>query len=84
MSAGAGFFYIGPDDEDNRYAGRGFALVDPVFTIDPAFADRYRLVGVPGEVAAAVPEPGVWALMVLGIGGAGAVLRRRRAGAVSA
>jgi hypothetical protein len=28
--------------------------------------------------AVAVPEPGVWALMILGFGGAGAALRRRR------
>lgn len=28
---------------------------------------------------AAVPEPGVWALMVLGFGGMGAMLRRHRA-----
>jgi hypothetical protein len=27
---------------------------------------------------AAVPEPGAWALMILGFGGAGAMLRRRR------
>ena len=28
--------------------------------------------------AAAVPEPAAWALMILGFGGAGAQLRRRR------
>jgi len=32
---------------------------------------------------AAVPEPGTWALMIAGFGGAGAVLRRRRTLAVA-
>ena len=40
------------------------------------------LVGsVPG---AAVPEPGTWALMILGFGAAGVAIRRRRAGFASA
>ena len=30
------------------------------------------------EPQAAIPEPGAWALMILGFGGAGAMLRRRR------
>ena len=33
---------------------------------------------------AAVPEPGAWALMILGFGGAGTVLRRRRSGFAAA
>jgi hypothetical protein len=35
----------------------------------------------PGDISqpGAVPEPGTWALMITGFGGAGAVLRRRRA-----
>ena len=32
----------------------------------------------PIKTTAAVPEPGVWALMILGFGAAGASLRRRR------
>ena len=39
--------------------------------------------GDPGGGAGGVPEPASWALMILGFGGAGATLRRRRA-AISA
>jgi len=31
-----------------------------------------------------IPEPGVWALMILGFGGVGAMMRRRRSGMVAA
>jgi hypothetical protein len=33
---------------------------------------------VAGDVTGGVPEPGTWALMILGFGGAGASLRMRR------
>jgi len=33
---------------------------------------------LPGGGVGAVPEPGVWALMILGFGAVGAMLRRRR------
>ena len=36
-----------------------------------------------GAVAAGVPEPGAWALMLIGFGGLGAVLRRARGSTVS-
>jgi len=41
--------------------------------VDTVRLDNVRLSGV-----AAVPEPTTWALMILGFGGAGAMLRRRR------
>ena len=54
-----------------------------------------RVVGVGGpdavfsgtatfEATAAVPEPGAWALMIMGFGGAGAMIRRRRVALVAA
>ena len=35
-------------------------------------------------ITGVVPEPGTWALMILGFGGAGAMLRRRRTTAATA
>jgi hypothetical protein len=35
--------------------------------------------GIGGGYSVAVPEPAAWSLMILGLGGAGAMLRRRRA-----
>ncbi len=67
------------------YAGVGelssYALAgaDPVFTVVGGYADRYAIVGVPQPEGSpgGVPEPEVWALMVLGFGGIGAMLRAR-------
>lgn len=46
------------------------------FYVDNAFAGTEP---GPPPVSATVPEPGAWALMILGVGGAGVALRRRRA-----
>jgi hypothetical protein len=35
-------------------------------------------VGTPGEAAGGVPEPAAWTIMLVGFGGLGAMLRRRR------
>ena len=48
------------------------------FTTNGTFQDvrQVRLGGV-GAIMGVVPEPASWALMILGFGGLGAVLRRR-------
>jgi len=64
-------------------------MVDPIFAIDPKAPDAgdYTLTFSPGIVAdqgfpsgspAGVPEPALWSVMILGLGGVGASLRRRR------
>lgn len=65
-----------------------FDSITTSFVIDtiggPAALDyaliSYTLVDLGGAVAA-VPEPGAWAMMIMGFGGMGAVIRRRRGAA---
>lgn len=59
------------------------ALIDPIFSIDPSFANAglYSIItsdGIGNGGAGGVPEPSVWALMLVGFGTLGAALRRRR------
>lgn len=54
------------------------SFVDPTFSIaDPALAAPYHFEGIPG-MAAAVPEPAQWALMLLGLGALSGLHRRQR------
>ena len=54
------------------------SFVDPTFSItDPALAALYRFEGIPG-MAAPVPEPAPWALMLLGIGALSGLRHRHR------
>ncbi len=79
--------------EYNQIAGSGTAdaTIDPVFTIDPTFAANnpgYSLVisqnAGNSPAAGGVPEPAAWALMLVGFGGVGALLRQRRQTLVNA
>ena len=62
----------------------GSALVDPFIHIDHSFADyaSYSVEVSPGvgnaPIVAGVPEPTMWAMMMLGLGAAGGALRSRR------
>jgi len=68
---------------DDFATGQGEAspgFVDYIRTYDTALsagavAELYR---AGGDVGAAVPEPAAWAMMIVGFGGVGAVMRRRR------
>jgi hypothetical protein len=64
---------------------QGAAFIDPVFSIDPSFAnaDQYSIVTSPGigngDIGGGgVPEPSAWAMMLIGFGALGATLRERR------
>ncbi|HXA39673.1 MAG TPA: PEPxxWA-CTERM sorting domain-containing protein [Phenylobacterium sp.] len=68
---------------DDHVTGQGEAssgFVDYVRTYDTALnADQVRLLtDAPPVIGPGVPEPGAWAMMILGLGGVGALLRRRR------
>jgi hypothetical protein len=61
------------------------AFVDPMFTIDTAFADpnQYQIMFSDGitnslGITNAVPEPSTWAMMILGFAGVGFLACRRK------
>jgi hypothetical protein len=58
-------------------AGTTYTSATLVSTGDGGFADFKQLRVVPA-ITSAVPEPGTWALMLLGFGGMGFSMRRRR------
>ncbi|MBR0995223.1 PEP-CTERM sorting domain-containing protein [Bradyrhizobium japonicum] len=59
-----------------------WAQVDPVFKIDPSFADAasysFIMSDSIGNTISAVPEPSTWAMMLLGFVGIGATTFQRR------
>jgi hypothetical protein len=72
-------FHSNPDGSVDF--GFDIATVDPTFTVDPAFASRWSIAGIPvgASLPPGVPEPATWALLISGFGLAGARLRRRAA-----
>ncbi len=86
MSASATATISANEDEDE---GRDAAAsIDPLFTVDPKFdlANDFQFnfsSGV-GNSAMTVPEPATWAMMLVGFGGLGAAMRRRRRARTSA
>jgi hypothetical protein len=55
-----------------------FSNVAPAYGITGGQLNDFDGSNLSGTFAGVVPEPGTWALMILGFGGAGAMLRRRR------
>jgi hypothetical protein len=67
---------------DNGVVDAGWLAFDDVvstpFVADTGNGDNNPRPDAPSPVPDAVPEPSAWALMILGFGGVGALLRRRR------
>lgn len=55
-----------------------FSNVAPAYGITGGQLNDFSGSNLSGTFAGYVPEPGTWALMIIGFGGAGAMLRRRR------
>lgn len=56
-----------------------FSNVAPAYSITGGVLNDFSGSNLSGTFAGYVPEPGTWALMIIGFGGAGAMIRRRRA-----
>jgi hypothetical protein len=85
-NTGIGIEFLGLVSTDPSQGIAGVFL-DLVGSEPAGFAiDNVRF-GIRGQVnpgGGGVPEPGIWAMMILGMGGVGAVLRRRRAAGLPA
>ena len=74
--------YVQVDGQAGR-AGTAYASIDPYIHVDPSFAqaDDYAVIVSPGignsPAGAGVPEPTTWAMILIGFGGLGGILRRR-------
>jgi hypothetical protein len=59
------------------YGSSAHAFLDPLFTVDAPYADRFALSGLIGEEGA-VHEPASWAMFIGGFGLVGSAMRRRQ------
>jgi len=59
-------------------AGFAFSNATPQYSVDGGQLSDFSASSLAGTFGGAVPEPGTWALMIMGFGGAGAMLRSRR------
>lgn len=84
-TAGVDFFSVNPLNPPQQYTitGTGGDAVNSLaFTFDPGVDNlkQFRLTASNGGGGGnAIPEPATWALMIMGFGSAGAMLRRRKA-----
>jgi hypothetical protein len=70
----------GDQHASNSNGRLSFTFSNPVTDIHLASASNsFEISNVATTLASLVPEPASWTLMMMGIGGAGAVIRRRRA-----
>jgi hypothetical protein len=69
-------FCVVNDNGQGKFTVTGPNITTLGFTFDPAIetGKQFRV-----ELPTAVPEPATWAMMILGFGGIGAMMRRRRA-----
>lgn len=75
FSGGAFYFFApGAFAANGSYSNAGWPISCCFGNAGPA---TLVVSGIP-DATGAIPEPGAWALMIIGFGGAGAALRRRR------
>ena len=77
------FCVIGNGETKFTISGNGVEITSLAFTFNPEI-DSGRQFRVRDVGQTTVPEPATWGLMILGFGGIGALMRRRRAELASA
>ncbi len=75
---GSGLVYDEFAHRTPRYYGVDIFILSPTSVTVTSIPSPPRTGGSGGEFGSRVPEPSTWCLMIIGIGGAGIALRRRR------